>query len=154
MRTAVITIGILAASVWIGSLVCLAAVSAVARRELSGSARVTLFRGIGRLYRVLGTTSLLVSIAVGVVLAWPLDEMSRTVSALFVLSGVLVIVTAAGMAQARRMTLARQRLLARPDDDALAATVRRGATRAGVLRGAIGAVTLVIVVLGAGVLDR
>jgi hypothetical protein len=52
------------------------------------------------------------------------------------------------------MTVARQRLLARPDDDALAATVRRGATRAGVLRGAIGAVTLVIVVLGAGVLDR
>ncbi len=154
VRTVLITVGILGASVWIGSLVCLAAVSAVARRELTGSARVTLFRGVGRLYRIIGTTSLLTSIAVGVVLAWPVPEAGTTVAVLFALSMVLLVLTVAGMAQARRMTVARQRLLARPNDRSIAETVRRGASLAGILRGGIAALTLVIVVIGAGLLDR
>ncbi len=154
VRTVFITVGILGASVWIGSLVCLAAVSAVARRELTGSSRVTLFRGVGRLYRIIGTTSLLTSIAVGVVLAWPVPDAGTTVAVLFALSMVLLVLTVAGMAQARRMTVARQRLLARPNDRSIAETVRRGAALAGILRGGIAALTLVIVVIGAGLLDR
>ena len=153
LRTALITIGIVSASVWIGSLVCLAAVSAVARRELTGSARVTLFRGVGRLYRIVGTASLLTTIATGIVLAWPITEVGRTLGVMFWLSGALLVITALGMDQARRMTVARQRLLARPKDEDIAETVRRGAAVAAVLRSAIGVVTFIIVVLGAGLLE-
>jgi hypothetical protein len=149
VRVAAITVAILSASTWIGSLVCLAAVSHVARRDLSDDARITLFRGVGRAYRLIGTTSLLTSIAIGVALAWPLTRSSRAVTAMLVLSAVLVGITAAGMAQARRMTIARRRLIEHSADIAVATTVRRGGIIAGILRGAIALVTVTIVVLGA-----
>lgn len=148
-RVAGITVGLLSASTWTGSLVCLAAVSQVARRDLSGPARITLFRGVGRLYRIIGSTSLLTSIAIGLALAWPVPRNGRTITAMFVLSAVLVAITAAGMEQARRMTIARRRLLERPNDTAVATAVRRGGTIAGILRGAIALVTVIIVLLGA-----
>jgi hypothetical protein len=149
VRVAVITVGILCASTWIGSLVCLAAVSRVARRDLSGAARITLFRGVGRLYRIIGATSLFGSIAVAVALAWPLTDLDGATTSMFALGAVLVGATAAGMRQARRMTVARRRLLDRPHDIEIASTVRRGAIIAGILRGAIALVTVTIVVLGA-----
>ena len=153
VRVALISVGILSASTWIGSLVCLAAVSRVARRDLSGSARITLFRGVGRLYRVIGTTSLLTSIAIGLVLAWPVTRNRGAVTAMFVLSAALVGITVAGMAQARRMTAARQRLLERSSDAELVRLVQHGGVVAATLRGAIGLVTLTIVVLGASTLS-
>jgi hypothetical protein len=149
VRVGAISVGVLSASTWIGSLVCLAAVSQVARRELSGASRIALFRGVGRLYRTIGTVSLLTSIAIGSALAWPLARNVTNVRMMFVLSGVLLGVTVAGMAQARRMTLARRRLLAQPGDGALAREVRRGGVVAGALRGAIALITVTIVVLGA-----
>jgi hypothetical protein len=149
LRVGAISVGVVSASTWIGSLVCLAAVSQVARRELSGSSRIALFRGVGRLYRIIGTTSLLTSIAIGLALAWPVNESVASVRVMFALSGALLGVTALGMAQARRMTLVRRQLLAHPDDGALAHEVRRGGVAAGVLRGAIAIITLAIVVLGA-----
>jgi hypothetical protein len=153
VRVTAITVGILSASTWIGSLVCLAAVSRVARRDLSGSARITLFRGVGRLYRMIGTTSLLTSIVIGLALAWPVTRNRGTVTAMFVLSAALVGITVAGMAQARRMTAARQRLLERSSDAELVRLVQRGGVVAATLRGAIGLVTLTIVVLGAATLS-
>jgi hypothetical protein len=68
------------------------------------------------------------------------------------LSILLVSVTAAGMAQAQQMTLRRRRALAAPQDPAAAKAVQRGAALADALRGAIGGVTLTIIVLGAHVL--
>lgn len=154
LRVTGVTVGLLSASTWIGSLVCLAAVSQVARRDLTGAARITLFRGVGRLYRTIGTTSLLTSIAIGLALAWPVPRNGRIVTAMFVLSAVLVAITAAGMEQARRMTVARRRLLDRPNDIAAARAVQRGGAIAGLLRGAIALVTLIIVLLGATELAR
>lgn len=153
-RMLLIAIGMLAASVWIGSLASLAVVSGVARRELDGAARVALFRGIGRRYRIVGTGSLGLSIAVGAALAWPPSQVHGNLAVTFVLGGVLVAVTAAGMAQARRMTIVRRQSLEHPDDAQLIGSVRRGAALAGVLRATIALVTLVIVVLGAHLLDR
>jgi hypothetical protein len=149
VRIGAISVGILAASTWIGSLVCLAGVSGVARRELNAPSRIALFQGVGRLYRLIGTASLLTSIAIALVLSWPLGSRPRTVHAMFVLSIVLVGFTAAGMAQARRMTVARTELLEAPGDPKVAIAVRRGAKLAAALRGAIAVLTLVIVVLGA-----
>ena len=61
----VVAVEILSASVWVGSLVCLAVVSQVARKVLEGPAQVTFFRAVGRRYAFVGTGSLLVAICMG-----------------------------------------------------------------------------------------
>jgi hypothetical protein len=58
------------------------------------------------------------------------------------------------MVQARRMTAWRRRAIDMPDDERAVASVRRGAALAGLLRGSIALLTLVIVMLGAHLLDR
>jgi hypothetical protein len=153
-RMTLIAAGMLAASVWVGSLVCLAVVSSAARRVLDGPSRVALFRRVGRVYGIVGTASLLVAIGTGLALAWPLSRVTGALAVVFALAGSLVLLTAAGMIQARRMTIHRQRLLRAPQDRLAARTVHKGATMAGALRGSLGAVTLVIVALGAHLLDR
>jgi hypothetical protein len=153
-RTVLIAIVMLGASVWVGSLVCLAVVSAASRAVLDGPARVALFRGIGRLYGVVGPSSLLIAIGGGLALAWPLSERSGTVAAVFGLAGLLVVCTGAGMVQARRMTTRRRELLQSPGDPVAARAVRRGAALAGALRASLGVMTLVIIGVGAHLLAR
>ena len=60
VRTLLIAVGIVAASVWVGSLVCLALVANVSRKVLGPGERVELFRRVGRVYGIVGTGSLLV----------------------------------------------------------------------------------------------
>lgn len=151
-RTLLIAVELLAASVWIGSLVCLALVARVAARVLDAPARVELFRGIGRLYRVVGTSALVVFIAAGAALTGSPSEWSATMAVVAALSGALVVLTAVGMAQARRMTMVRRQALAAPEEGAVGDAVRRGAASAGVLRGLMATVTLAILVLVASVL--
>ena len=151
-RTVLIATEMLAASVWVGSLVCLALVSNVARRVLDGPSRVALFRGIGRLYGRVGTGALLVAIAAGVAIAGRPSNWETTVSLAIILSAVLVALTLIGMAQARRMTVQRQRALDVPRDVSIASRIDRGAAVAGALRGSLVLVTLVILVLGADVM--
>jgi uncharacterized membrane protein len=154
MRTVLIAIEMLAASIWIGSLVCLAIVSAAAGQALDPQARVALFRQVGRLYGVVGTGSLLAAIAAGVALAWPMSHIDATLGALFALAAVLLLATMAGMAQARRMTAHRQRLLSLPSDGDAAERVRRGAALARVLRGSLALISAVMLALGARLLGR
>lgn len=146
-RTLLITIELLAASIWIGSMVCLVLVSDIAKRVLEPSARVQLFRTIGRAYGIGGSASLLLAIVVGLVLAGTPSNWSTTTTGAVVLSGALVALTAAGMAQARRMTVARRRSIASPEDADASEAVRRGARSAGILRSVMGVCTLAIVVL-------
>jgi hypothetical protein len=153
-RTVLIAVELLATSIWVGSLVCLALVSGVARRELDAASRVALFRGIGRIYGVVGTGALVVAIGAGVALAWPLDDLDSTGVAVLVLAGILVLVTAAGMAQARAMTVRRRRAIAAPQDEHAARAVRRGGKVAGALRGSIALVTLAMLVLSADLLKQ
>lgn len=148
-RTVLIAIEMLAASVWVGSLVCLALVAGVARRVLDGPSRVALFRGIGRSYGRVGTGALLVAIAAGVAIAGRPSHWATTITVAIILSGVLVALTFVGMAQARRMTLQRQRALGAPHDASIATTIGRGAAVAGALRGSIALLSLVILALGA-----
>jgi pheromone shutdown protein TraB len=153
-RTTLIAIGMTAASIWVGSLVCLAVVSVAAREALDGQSRVALFRRVGRLYGLVGTGSLLTATAVGLALAWPLSDVDGAIAPLFALAALLVAATIAGMAQARRMTVHRQRLLAVPGDQRAIERVRRGARVAGALRGSLALITLAIVVIGAHLLNR
>jgi len=143
----------LAASIWVGSLVCLALVSRAGRRVLDESSFVALFREVGRVYRILGTGALVVAICSGLWLAWPIS-VTGVAAALLLSSALLVVTTAAGMAQARAMTMRRMRALSEPNDQEVARVVRRGAAIAGMLRGLMGLLTLVILVLGAGLVER
>ena len=145
----VVAVEILSASVWIGSLVCLAVISQVARKVLEGPAQVTFFRAVGRRYAFVGTGSLLVAICMGLVMAWPPTTWSATIDTAVVLAGFLVLATAVGMAQARRMGTLRRRAVASPDDRAARASVRRGRRLATSLRLLMAAGTLAIVVLAA-----
>jgi hypothetical protein len=151
-RTVLLAVGMVAASVWVGSLVSLVVVSAVARRTLDARSRVVLFRGVGRSYQYVGTGSLLVATAAGLVLAWPLSDVERGVRVEFLLSGLLLLVSVVGMTQAKRMTVLRRLALDHPDQSAAVASVQAGATVALVLRGAIAIVTLAMVILGADLL--
>lgn len=151
-RTALLAVGMLASSIWVGSLVAIAVMSVVARRELDARSRVALFRGVGRAYLYVGTGSLLLAVAVGAVLAWPLSQVGVGVQAEFALSGLLLAVSALGMAQAKRTTVVRRHALDRPNDVAARSAVAAGAKVAGALRGAIAVVTLVMVVLGANLI--
>lgn len=152
VRTVMLVVGALAASVWIGSLVCLALVARVARRALDDRTFIGLFCELGRVYRVVGTASLVVAVAVGLALGWPVSAHGLDL-AIVVSSAFLVGVTIAGMTQARRMTIRRLRALNDPRDQVAAEEVRRGAAVAGVLRGLIGLSTVAIVVFGVGLVE-
>ncbi|MDN5852174.1 MAG: hypothetical protein L0K86_04865, partial [Actinomycetia bacterium] len=65
-----------------------------------------------------------------------------------VVAFLLVIFLAVAVAQAKRMSALRRRLLATPDAAPLGEQVRRGARSAGVLRGLLGLFSVALVVLG------
>jgi hypothetical protein len=146
-RTLLITIEIIAASVWIGSLVCLALVSRVAGQTLDGPSRVALFRGIGRLYGIVGSACLVIALFVGFLLVEPVTGGAD--AALIAACVVLLVVSVAGMLQARRMTVRRGAANDAPQSASAARAVQHGAAVAGVLRASIAVVTLAIVVLSA-----
>jgi predicted transcriptional regulator len=61
---------LIAASLGVGSMVCIAVVAKVARNVFDGLSQMVFFRSMGRRYSVVGTTSLLVVIASALVLSW------------------------------------------------------------------------------------
>jgi hypothetical protein len=153
-NTPLVAVELIAACIWVGSLVCLALVTNVARSVLDGPSQVTFFRAIGRRYAIAGTGSLLVAIGAGLALAWPPSSWSGTIDSAVALAGILVLATAVGMAQAHAMTTLRRRAMSNPEDHDADRAVRRGRLLAGVLRGLMALVTLVIVVLAAQVITH
>ena len=150
----IVALEILSASVWTGSLVCLAVVSRAARTVLESPAQVAFFRAVGRRYAIVGTGSLLVAIGTGLAMAWPPPTWSATIDAAVALAGLLVLATAAGMAQARAMATLRRRAMSSPANPAARAAARHGRRVATALRLLMAADTLAIVVLAAMALSR
>ena len=150
----IVALEILSASVWIGSLVCLAVVSRAARTVLDGPGQVAFFRAVGRRYALVGTGSLLVAIGTGLTMSWPPPTWSATIDAAVALAGLLVLATAAGMAQARAMATLRRRAMSSPANLAARAAARRGRRVATALRLLMAADTLAVVVLAAMALSR
>lgn len=138
---------ILAAAVWIGGLVAIFVVARVAGRTLQPRERVAFFRGLGRAYGPVGGTALAVGLGCGAALlfgrAW-----DGTLITAAVVAACLVTVTAAGVAQARRMTRLRQEALRNPGDPTLAGAVRRGSISAAALRATIAVLSLALIGLG------
>jgi uncharacterized membrane protein len=147
VAAAVTGVLIFAATVWLGGSVVIALVARVASRALTPDARIALFRGLGRAYGVVGTVALAVAYAAGAALVYgrPWDA---TLTATAVVATALVAATAVGMAQARRMSRLRRRAQDEPGEQDLRRRVRRGAVRAGALRGAIGGLSLALLALG------
>lgn len=149
-----VTLELLAASIWVGSLVCLAVVAQTGRATLDGPAQVAFFRALGRRYAIVGTAALLVAIGAGLAMAWPPSTWSATVDAAVALAGLLVLASAAGMAQARAMGTLRGRSMKAPADSVARAAVRRGRHVATALRLLMAADTLAVVVLAAVTISR
>lgn len=146
-QTVLLVVFELAASIWIGGLIAIALVARVTTRTLAVADRVAFFRGLGRIYGVVGGLALLIALGSGAALlsnrSW-----TGTLVAATVLAGVLVLALGAGVVQARRMTALRRRAVIDPNDAALAGQVAGGARRAGLLRAGLAGLTLALVVVG------
>ncbi len=70
-------------------------------------------------------------------------------SAAVAVAAALLLATAAGVVQARSLTVMRRRALDGPAQPALTASIRRGARTATLLRASIGALTIALVVIAA-----
>lgn len=134
-------------SIWLGGLVAIAVVARVATRTLDSAARVGFFRGLGRVYGIVGTAALVLAYGTGAAL---IDERSwnGTTTAAVVVAAALALTLAVGVVQARRMTQLRRRSLQAPGDADLLGKVRAGAARAGALRGLIALLSLALLALG------
>jgi uncharacterized membrane protein len=147
--TAAVLTGVLifAAAIWVGGLVAIAIVARVARSTLDPAGRVAFFRGLGRSYVVVGTAALAVAYGTGAVLVHGRDW-NGELTAVAAIAAALALTLAVGIAQARRMTQLRRHALDHPEDGDVAAQVRRGAGRAGALRGVIALFSLALICLG------
>lgn len=144
-----VAVELIAASIWVGGMVCIAIVAKAARGVLDESSQVAFFRAVGRRYGMVGTASLLIAIAAGLALSWPPSSWSRTIDAAVVLAGVLAVATIAGMMQARAMTALRRKLIANAGDSSTAVALRRGRLLANGIRGLMALMTLAIVIFAA-----
>jgi uncharacterized membrane protein len=144
----VLSVLVLATSIWVGGYVAIAVVARAATTTLDGTSRVAFFRTLGRLYFWVGVPALVVALASGAVLARDVDK-NGTYAALVLVVLALAAGLAVAVVQARRMTRLRQRLLESPADEALQAQVARGGRTAGLLRAALGLLSITAVVLGA-----
>ena len=141
-----VTAGLLGLSVWTGGLVAIFLVARTATKTLDERRRVDFFRALGRSYAIVGNTALAVALVCGGLLLRSHPWTPAQVGVAGV-AAALIVATAAGMLQARAMTRLRRRALESGTVDAQA--VHRGARLAAALRGAIGILTLALIVLAA-----
>jgi len=149
-----VAVELIAASIWVGGMVCIAVVAKVAREVLDEASQVAFFRFLGRRYAMVGTMSLLVAIAAGLALSWSSLLSSRTIDAALLLAAVLLVATIFGMRQARVMMTLRRIMMANPADRSVANSLHRGRRLANAIRGLMAMVTFAIVILGAWIVTR
>jgi putative copper export protein len=139
-----LTLNLLAAAVWVGGLVALVVVARVARATLDPRAQLAFFRMLGRRYGMVGGAALLVAIVTGALLLRD-EDWTGSLTVLAALTAALVLATALGVAQARWVNRLRERQYREPADPGGDGVIARQAARAGILRAAIAAITLAIV---------
>lgn len=138
---------LLGAAVWLGGLIAIVVVARIAARTLRPPDRIGFFRGLGRAYGVVGPVALVLVYGPGAALLYG-RPWTGALIATVVVAVALVVVTAVGMAQARRMGRLRRRALETDGDEAITARVRRGAVRAGLLRALIAVLSFALLALG------
>lgn len=146
-QAVLLAVFILAGSVWVGGYVAIAVVARTAATVLEPGQRVMFFRALGRTYLLIGVPALVIALATGAGLlaGHPWDA---AVTATVVVAATLVGCLAVAVAQARRMTRLRRAGLESPQETGLARRIRRGGRAAAWLRGALGLLSVTLVVLG------
>lgn len=139
---ALLTLGV---GTWVGGFVTVFVVSRSSKAALGTTERVALFRSLGRRYAVVAAVAMALIVVPAAVLS--VVEPSGSVIATFVVAVALIATSIPAIAQARRMGRIRREALAAPDDSAKAAAVSRGSRSAAMLRTALGAGSLALVVL-------
>jgi uncharacterized membrane protein len=136
---------ILGGAVWLGGFVAIVIFSRSTKKALTTPQRVAVFRELGRRYVIVaGVAFALVVIPGGVLLASrPADGYTLAV---LIIALVLVVVTAVGVRQARRMTRMRRAAIAEPDA-ADPSALQRGTRVAYALRASIGVCSFAVFVL-------
>ena len=136
---------LLAGSVWAGGLVAIAVAARSARAELGPAAQAAFFRTLGRGYLRVGGGALVVSLACGSALlargSWGTGKTLATAGA-----AALVLVAAAAVLQARAVS----RLSIESPDGRGSPPAAKSVRRAGLLRAAVGILTLAELALAAG----
>ena len=140
-----LTVNLLAAAVWVGSLAALAVVTRVARKTLEPQTRVAFFRALGRRYGVVGGGALVIAIGTGAILLRDQDW-TGALTVLTVLTAALVLATLLGIAQARHVNRLRASLHRDGAAAVDAGAIARHAMRAGILRAGIALLTLATVI--------
>ncbi len=132
----------IASGVWVGGIVTVAIVAASSSTTISAPDRVSLFRLFGRRFAVFMGVAALFVVFPALVLA-VVEPIPLTASTL-VLSLGLLLVTAIGTFQARRMSALRAAAVSGDGDPAW---IRRSAAVALVLRSLIGIASLALLVM-------
>jgi len=135
-----------AASVWMGGWVSAIAVARSTSATLSREDRVAFFRHFGRHFGIVTGAALAIALGCGLVLLLT-ARWTGTSSALVVASAVLVVVLLCGVTQARGLTRMRAASIAAPGDRDLQARIQSRARAAAILRGSIGVLSVLILVL-------
>lgn len=138
---------ILATSIWIGGFVALVVVARVASRTLPAPTHVEFFRCVGRTYGQVASLALAAALTLGAILIYG-RTWNAPLTATVAVAAALVISTIVGVAQARRIGVARRQALEQPADLHRLAVVRRGARTAAALRAVVGALSLALLALG------
>jgi uncharacterized membrane protein len=140
-----LTLNLLAAAVWVGSLAALTVVTRAARDTLEPRAQLAFFRALGRRYGIVGGGALVVAVGTGALLLRDQDW-TGSLTVLAALTAALVLATGLGVAQARRVNRLRERQYRDPAPPGGAGVLTRHAARARILRATIAIITLAIVI--------
>ena len=156
---AIRSLHLIAAAVWAGGMVFLGLAVGAARKTLADRDRIALFRQLGRRFLVAGGTAMLVLIATGTDMAsdrlatfgdlFDTDYGKRLAEKLTLVVVVIGLTAFHSLVQGPALSRLREQALERPDDEALAAEIRRKAARAGIVSAVNLAATLAILVLAA-----
>jgi uncharacterized membrane protein len=149
VNAGVISVHLVALSIWVGSMVTIAVFARASRRVLDDRSRVALFASVGRSFAVVGPVALAVAIVTGLVTAGAMSGWSGQVWAAGAVGVAVLAVSVVAMLQAHRMTGLRRSLADAGDHPKIVETVRRQAALAGGLRGVLGLLTIAAVVLEA-----
>lgn len=142
-----VSILVLSTSVWVGGYVAIGVVARSATTTMEPAARVAFFRSLGRAYLRIGTPALVIALISGALVARNHPWDAALVAAL-VIAVLLVALLAVAVQQARRMTRLRQDALAAGQNPTTLQVIQRGQRSASILRAALGALSVILVVLG------
>jgi putative copper export protein len=157
--TAIRSLHLIGAAVWVGGMVMLALAVGAARRTVAESERIALFRSLGRRFLVAGGIAMVVLIATGTDMAsdrlpsWSdltdTDYGEHLLQKLGVVTLVIALTLFHSLVQGPALSRLREQAAADPEDEALRREIRRKAARSGIVSAINLVATLAILVLAA-----